>query len=242
MTKKKVLVTVKTYPVPSRTYRELVCTAGVLEDGTFIRLYPIDYRYRNPEQQYDKYQWIEVEVEKHEGDKRKESYRPDIDSIKPLEKVGTEDNWYKRKEIVLQNVSQSIEELDDKREQDHTSLGIIKPKEVTDLVIEPDKEEWDAKKKKVLQQKRLFGPDNKPLDKIPFKFRYEFTCNDPRCNGHKMAIEDWEVGQLYRNELRRLGDKQEAAKSTKHKFFDILCGEDKETYFFVGTTTPIELG
>jgi hypothetical protein len=33
----KVLITVKTYPLPSNKYEELVCTAGVLEDGRWIR-------------------------------------------------------------------------------------------------------------------------------------------------------------------------------------------------------------
>lgn len=40
----KVLITVKTYPVPSTKYDELVCTAGVTEPGDFIRLYPINFR------------------------------------------------------------------------------------------------------------------------------------------------------------------------------------------------------
>lgn len=62
---KRVLITVKTYPLPSDKYMELVCTAGVLEDGSFIRLYPVDYRYRPIWQWYKKYQWIEVEVEKN---------------------------------------------------------------------------------------------------------------------------------------------------------------------------------
>lgn len=39
--RKKVLITVATYPLPSRTYEELVCTAGILEDGTWIRIYPV---------------------------------------------------------------------------------------------------------------------------------------------------------------------------------------------------------
>lgn len=37
----KVLITVKTYPIPSDTYDELVCTAGVTELGDFVRLYPL---------------------------------------------------------------------------------------------------------------------------------------------------------------------------------------------------------
>ncbi len=42
--KLKVLITVKTYPIPSAKYDELVCTAGVTETGDFIRLYPINFR------------------------------------------------------------------------------------------------------------------------------------------------------------------------------------------------------
>ena len=81
----KVLITVKTYPIPSATYDELVCTAGVTEAGDFIRLYPINFRDLPFSQQYKKYQWIEVEVEKHtRRDARKESYRPDCDSIQIL--------------------------------------------------------------------------------------------------------------------------------------------------------------
>lgn len=37
----KILVTVKTYPTLSRKYGETVCTAGVREDGSWVRLYPV---------------------------------------------------------------------------------------------------------------------------------------------------------------------------------------------------------
>ena len=40
----RVLITVKTYSIPSTKYDELVCTAGVTEDGELIRLYPINFR------------------------------------------------------------------------------------------------------------------------------------------------------------------------------------------------------
>ena len=32
--------------------------------------------------------------------------------------------------------------------------------------------------------------------KAPYKFQYRFDCDDPRCNGHKMMIADWEVGAV----------------------------------------------
>ncbi|MDA0267977.1 MAG: hypothetical protein O2890_14060, partial [Cyanobacteria bacterium] len=39
--KTKVLITVMTYPHPSRGYQELVCTAGITENHEWVRLYPI---------------------------------------------------------------------------------------------------------------------------------------------------------------------------------------------------------
>ena len=39
----RVLIAVKTYPTLSEKYDELVCTAGFLEDGTWIRIYPVSY-------------------------------------------------------------------------------------------------------------------------------------------------------------------------------------------------------
>ena len=33
-----ILITVKTYPIPSSKYDELVCTAGVTQSGDFVHL------------------------------------------------------------------------------------------------------------------------------------------------------------------------------------------------------------
>lgn len=59
----KILITVKTYPTLSSKYDELVCTAGLTEEGKWIRLYPIPFRKLDYEQRYQRYQWIEVDVE-----------------------------------------------------------------------------------------------------------------------------------------------------------------------------------
>ena len=64
MAKTKVLITVKTYPAISSKYDELVCTAGFLEDGSWIRIYPIQFRRKSFEEQYRKYDWIEIDLVK----------------------------------------------------------------------------------------------------------------------------------------------------------------------------------
>lgn len=58
----KVLVTVKTYPTLSCKYEELVCTAGFREDSSWVRIYPIQFRKKSYDQQYKKYDWIEIDL------------------------------------------------------------------------------------------------------------------------------------------------------------------------------------
>lgn len=52
----KVLISVKTYPTLSEKYDELVCTAGFLEDGSWIRIYPIPFRKLKFDSRYHKWQ------------------------------------------------------------------------------------------------------------------------------------------------------------------------------------------
>ncbi len=69
----KVLISVKTYPTLSKKYNELVCTAGLLEDGTWVRIYPLPFRGLEHDQQYKKWQWIKLDLEKNLSDRRPES-------------------------------------------------------------------------------------------------------------------------------------------------------------------------
>ncbi|MEZ4900367.1 MAG: hypothetical protein R2822_00610 [Spirosomataceae bacterium] len=66
----KILITVKTYPTLSNKYDELVCTAGFLEDGSWIRVYPIPFRKLEYDKQYSKYDWVEIDLEKNTSDFR----------------------------------------------------------------------------------------------------------------------------------------------------------------------------
>jgi hypothetical protein len=61
--KKRILITVKAYPNPSKTYGETVCCAGIdIDSLKWIRLYPIPFRDLDSEQQFKKYSIIEKRV------------------------------------------------------------------------------------------------------------------------------------------------------------------------------------
>lgn len=109
----KVLIAVKTYPTLSSKYDELVCTAGFREDGAWIRIYPIPFRKNSYNEQYKKYDWIEVDLVKNESDFRPESYRPKtIDTeINVVGHIDTKENWEERKEICLGKIYYNLTEL-----------------------------------------------------------------------------------------------------------------------------------
>lgn len=239
-TKTKVFITVMTYPHPSRGYQELVCTAGVTEEGEWVRLYPIDYRYRPSHQKFQKYQWIEVEVIEQgaKNDQRKESRKPSLDSIRPLgEKLDSKNNWEARREIIDKLPVYTVNKLRTLYDRDKTSLGIVRPVRILDLKIEDSDQDWKPEWQRVLNQFKLFGPQPKPLAKIPFKFSYVFECKDSS-KPHNAMVEDWELGVLYLKEVDRLGNEWAAAKSVKRKFLDELRAPDKDTRFFMGTVFP----
>ena len=100
-TKEKILILVKTYPHKSNKYIETVCTAGIREDGSWVRLFPVPYRLYTNDQQYGKYQWVECSYYKAK-DPRPESCHIDIDQQLVLgDKIGTQDNWELRRRAVL---------------------------------------------------------------------------------------------------------------------------------------------
>ena len=245
--KVKVYITVKTYPTISRKYAELVCTAGIMEDGSWIRLYPMPYRLLKDEQKYPKYSWIEVEVEKNTSDYRIESYRPQLDSIEvhPEHKKSGHVDWNERRRIVLENtkVYTNLQTIIDKAKNKDApmSLAIFKPTKIISVDCERCDPNWDSNKLESLaaqaRQMNLFQTEQdreeefRVVQKIPYTFYYVFEDDEGKRS--RATIEDWEIGMLYLNCLKS-NDEKTAIEKVKHKFYDEYIKRD--TYFFLGTT------
>jgi hypothetical protein len=224
----KVLIAVKTYPTLSTKYEELVCTAGFLENGSWIRIYPVQFRQRPYAQQYKKYQWIEIDLVKNEKDFRPQSFRPvsHETEITLLSEVPADgDAWHDRRKLVLgkvyQNLDQLIAEAKDKAVR--TSLAVFRPTEVRDFVAEKVEREWSKEKLASLQQLNLFSSANddkaEVVRKLPYKFSYRFEDNNGKSS--TLMIEDWEIGALYWNLIAQTeGDEGKAVAGVRAKYFD----------------------
>jgi hypothetical protein len=233
----KLLVTCKTYPHPSVRYQETVFTAGITEDGRWIRLYPVRFRYWEEKQQYSLYDWIALRVRKRpvNKDKRKESFEP-AGEITIAGHVGTGDNWAERKGLILPHARASVEELLDGYSRDGESLGIIRPAGVTDVTVERETADWPPREKAALAQQMLFGRQPRPLEKMPYRFSYCFRCDDARCTGHKMQITDWGLCYLFLKTRRDEGER-EAIQKTKQKCWELVA-EVRDAYLYLGTVYP----
>ncbi|MGI6090991.1 MAG: hypothetical protein ACOYEL_06365 [Saccharofermentanales bacterium] len=243
--KKRIYILVKTYPTISDKYAELVCTAGILEDGSWIRLYPVPFRLLNNNQKYPKYTWIHVDAERNTADFRPESYRPDLRTL-VVEPKPKKVDWDARRRIVFNNtiVYTNLKTLiDNAKSESKTSLAIFKPKKIIDFIIQEDDREWDSNKLTKLanlsKQLDLFKTvedvikEYRAVPKVPYKFYYQFE--DDHGTKSKMKISDWEIGMLYWNCLKRANNNEaEAVLKVKEKYFNSFAKHD--LYFFLGTT------
>ncbi|MFZ1072970.1 MAG: hypothetical protein WAO21_05985 [Verrucomicrobiia bacterium] len=226
---REVVITVKAYPNPSQKYQETVCVAGVTKEEGWVRLYPISFRHLPKGLQFKKYQIIRLKMRKHE-DTRPESFRPDQQSFRLDKILSTAEGWRERKNWLLPTVKASMCEILALQRETGVSLGMFKPKEICELVVEKADREWNA----IINQLSLFENPGKPLELIPFRFKYKYVCDDPHCKGHEQSIIDWEACELYRKLRESEADDNALWDKMRRKWIDELWGQDKDSYLFVG--------
>lgn len=245
MEKQRILITVKTYPTLSRKYGETVCTAGVREDGTWVRIYPVPFRRLNEDQKYRKYDWIECRLQRNTLDVRPETFRPvDEAELIPVASMDRRDNWKERRDILLKKarVYDNLEELIARAKANQISLAVFKPARVIDFVVEEDEREWDMGRVKEMRdaskQHDLFADNTwretfRIIPKLPFKFSYRFV--DSAGKKSEQQILDWEIGALYWNCLRASGGNEATAIAKVRQQYMDEFGE-KDLHLFLGTT------
>lgn len=242
----KVLITVTTYPLPSRSYDELVCTAGVLENGPWIRIYPVPLKFlkglrKNGQIETFKYNWIELDLTKRKDDFRPESHSPldySFANVSILGKIDTKNNWLERKAYCLKNVyTNKTTLLSDSKNPKNVSLATFKPSKIISFEIEEDEREWKNEWKEIRKQGDLFDSDKSPeiqIPKLPYKFSYKFL--DDEGVSSTLMIEDWEIGALYWNCLRAAEGNEIIALEKVREKYEVEFLREKDIYLFLGTT------
>jgi hypothetical protein len=245
MTKKEtIFVTVKTYPNTSSKYSELVCTAGLREDGSWIRIYPVPFRLLSDDKQFHKYTYIRVPIRKNTSDSRPESYKiANSEEIEILAHVDTANNWERRKDHIFKSkIYTSMAEIIHKANKERTlSLATFKPSKILGFYAEKNKSETLTKQEALKftnANKSLFSfVSLKNMPKVGYSFKIEFEDDTGKVS--KMTILDWEFLQLYVNcrYSKKLSQKESKEKVLQRlQFFK----DSKDLYFFLGTTSRFD--
>lgn len=213
---REILMIVKAYPNPEDEYGEACCTAGVDTNGNWTRIWPVPFRDLPKNRQFSKWQWIKALV-RRSADPWPESHDIQPETIEPGDKVDTAKAWQKRLAYLSPHFVESVEQLQQLRQDGTQTMGSIRPREVLELVIEErDDPNWQpGQLGKLLQQGLFIGPKS-TLERIPYKFSYRFRCDDAACKiVHKLQILDWELAEAYRSWRVKYGaDWEKALRQT----------------------------
>lgn len=245
MDRRRVLITVKTYPTLSRKYGETVCTAGLRSDGSWVRMYPVPFRRLNETEQYKKFDWIECRFQRHTADPRPETFRPvDFAELQPIAHMGTGQGWRERREFVLKTavVFDRLDRLIAAAKSNEASLAVFRPTEILEFFWEEDDRNWDPARLREMRARNsqldLFDDNSwrqtfEIIPKLPYSFSYKFK--DAAGKTSEMQVLDWETGALFWNCARAAGgDENTALAKVGDKYRKEFAKAD--LHFFVGTT------
>ncbi|WP_246796872.1 hypothetical protein [Burkholderia perseverans] len=188
---------------------ETSCVAGIAQSGAMRRLFPVPFRMIEDGQQFRKWQWVDVRVEKASKDHRPESHKVYVDTVSCGDVIDTRNEWSLRRDwLDRMPAFDSFDAIDVARLADGLSLALLRPKRLVGLDIAKARTpDWtDEEREKLLQEQmqgNLFSEVEerkqvKQLRKVPFDFHYRYVCDTPDGEQeHKHKIVDWEAGALF---------------------------------------------
>ena len=238
--RKKILIVAKTYPTRSKKYTELVCTAGIDEEGNWYRIYPIPTNSIKEYEGLKKYTWIDAEITKDRSDPRPESYKINISTVELLNTIDTKKNWSYRKDIVFKTkIYRSLEEIISlANKQNSLSLCLFKPTKVLHIRFESkeikefseqEKIEFKNANANLFEHNSSCEVEFDIMPQLPYNIKIVFE--DINGKKSKMNILDWEISQLYWN-LKRDNNEKETKEKIKRKIESLI---DRDLYLYLGT-------
>lgn len=224
---------VKAFPQPSQKHEETVCCAGITEDNqALLRLYPIRYRRLPKDEQFDRFDLVEMTITKA-TDPRPESYRVDEGSIHLLECGKRLSNTNKLR-LWTPFIAPSLKALMAENADSNRSLGIIKPDpgSLRFVIKEATQSEQNDQQvaKMLFEQASLLEDPLKPLKQPKYSFSYHYTCAD---HPYKHQIHDWEVQAAFNHYMRRYKTEEKALEMMRQEYGQNI--PQRNLHFIMGT-------
>lgn len=171
-----------------------------------LRLYPIRYRHLPKDRQFNRFDLIEMRIERPRGDHRPESRHVDEESIR-IVGYGKDLSDAEKVRLWKPFVAPSLKALHDENKINKRSFGIVRPDPGSmrffSKPMDQTSDEEQALSASMHQQNALFGDRLKQLQKPEFAFGYRFTSDGHQ---HTHLIHDWEAQAAYYNFQKHYGD------------------------------------
>jgi hypothetical protein len=220
MESEEILVTVRTYPTPSKRHVETVCTAGITTNFEWRRLYPISLRLLEDQKQFKTWDVVQVQLDEgHDG--RPETRRPRSATLIILRSI---DSWESRRDWIDRTTLASMEAMS----RAERSIGPVAVERVDDFTWQDTEPEWSPDQLEIFKQPELFVTPEPP-EKIPFKFYLHWV--DGEGEKHRSQVISWETAQAWRSYRHRY---KEPLAKLREKLLDDYFSESREPRLFMG--------
>jgi hypothetical protein len=224
----EVLVVAKAYPAVGSRHGEAVSVAGIrldVEPHCWVRLLPICLGDLSEHQQFGEFQIIRLRAQRDSADPRPETMRCNVDSIELGSLLSSRDDWAEHWPVLQALESESMCALRRQRYHTGVSLGLVRPRHVRGVVVEPQLG-WMPRHRDGLAEGNVLVALGTPSPS--FAFRY--GCADPLCGGHEQKLVNWELIEAYRKGPDR-GD--ELVRRIEQRCLDV-SGDVGTALFVVG--------
>ena len=225
-----VLVNCKTYPAVSTKYLETVCTRGISRDGSFIRLYPVPFRFLEEKEQYNRWDVIRVRAHRDTKDTRLESWHLDVGA--PIDVIDSVNSERHRWEWMHRGVFESAASMESMGRTN--GLVEIIPEE---LYWEPEEKTWSPGQLALFKHGNLFHDESKMRslsERVPWQFKLRLIEKN---TGQKFdqKVLAWSYYQGFRNNFRENNDAQAALAEVRDRVHRSILDPQKAVFAIFGT-------
>lgn len=206
----QVTILVKASPQPSKKHSETVCCAGLKEDGTWQRLFPIRFRRLKDDKAFKRWSIVKFQYRRPNDDNRLESCRVHEESISLRGEI-TRDS--EKSSLVERALVASEKEATGKNQ----SLAVIRPENVSLTWKKLAKDELENAKMLFARQANqlsLLDDEIAAYEPCPYKFSMYY---EDEGGPHTKTCADWETSAAFFN-LRAKYDEQIVLQHLQNKY------------------------
>jgi len=197
------VILVKAAPQAGQKHGEVVCCAGMDNDGNWLRLYPVSFKTLEESQKFKRWDRIQFKWRLPNDDSRVESRRVDQHTIEIIGSLLKRE----RSAFLSRSIVTSLE-----REREAGRSFALLQSEILDFSAEKKSSEELSEERTRFDNMRIqAAQDLFNTEKIiphvpcPFKFKYKYRTEDGLREG---TCQDWEIEATYFKWSRRYGEQQ----------------------------------